>query len=111
MTEQYQKPRTTARQTGPIANPFRRCARQEIIPWLGLLVLLAGCQFGPQKAVKVADYDGHSWTDESGSGVPGIDAGSVTVVTLRTNHVDEISVVFWSDLPADRAGRNGLAGL
>ena len=84
--------------------------RLKVTASLGLIALMIGCDFTPPTAVNVADYEGHSWTDPTGQGTPGIDSGAVTAVTLRTSHEDEIRVIFWSDLPAGRAGASELAG-
>lgn len=84
--------------------------RLKVTASLGLVALMIGCDFTPPIAVNLADYEGHSWTDPTGQGTPGIDFGAVTAVTLRTSHEDEIRVIFWSDLPAGRAGSSELAG-
>ena len=89
---------------------YRWPMESKVTPVVLVLVFLIGCTKDPRGAVNIADYDGHSWTSSAEDGVPGIDSGSVTAVTLRTNHEDEISLVVWSDLSYGRAGQCEKAG-
>ena len=60
------------------------------------LICVAGCGSSGEHGLSESIA---GWTSSSGSGVPGIDEASVTMVTLKGGPPDGIPFVVWSDLP------------
>ncbi len=72
-------------------------ATQILIGATLLLVCLAGCR-QPHGVYGVAT-GGSSWTEGVSDGTPGIDAASVTVITMQSGPPEGVPFVVWSDLP------------
>lgn len=69
------------------------------------IVCICGC--GQQPTVYGIADGGSSWTSTTEDATPGIDAASVTVITLKAGPPAGVPFVVWSDLPNSRSGSGG----
>ncbi|MCA8987207.1 MAG: hypothetical protein KDA78_06180 [Planctomycetaceae bacterium] len=77
-----------------------------VIP-IALLALLSAIDEDKSSQRYGISDGGASWTTMTSDPIPGIDAASVSEVTLYAGPPEGVSFVVWSDLPNSRSGNGG----
>ena len=82
-----------------------RTARAPVTPVFLALLCFAGCS--QQHQEQGIAQSGASWSSGGADRVPGIDEGSVTLITLKAGPAEGVPFVVWWDLPYNVSGSGG----